>query len=144
MVEVGTSSDKARLWKRRLLVSSAMIASLSRHHGGRLAPSRGVAQQGRGMSGTTKQDHQAERLQAIRLRYTINTHLEDQGFATPAAIAATGLPATEAVRLLTRRQWREGDVAALKAIADRLGLDIPLEGLGLPVREGRGPCPRLR
>ena len=92
------------------------------------------------MSGTTKQDHQAERLQAIRLRYTINTHLEDQGFATPAAIgAATGLPATEAVRLLTRRQWREGDVAALKAIADRLGLDIPQENLGLSVREGRGP-----
>ena len=30
-------------------------------------------------------------------------------------------------------------MAALKAIADRLGLDIPLEGLGLPVRKGRGP-----
>ena len=38
------------------------------------------------MPGTTKQDHQAERLQAIRLRYTINTHLEDQGFATPAGV----------------------------------------------------------
>jgi hypothetical protein len=44
----------------------------------------------------------------------------------------------EAVRLLTR-QWREGDTAALKVIADRLGLDVPLEGLGLPMREGRGP-----
>ena len=56
----------------------------------------------------------------------------------PAAIsAATGLPAAEAVRLLTR-QWREGDIAALKVIADRLGLDMPLEGLGLPMREGRG------
>jgi hypothetical protein len=55
------------------------------------------------MPGTTKQDHQAERLQAIRLRYSINTHLEDQGLATPAAIgAATSLPAAEAVRLLTR------------------------------------------
>jgi hypothetical protein len=92
------------------------------------------------MPGTTKQDHQSERLQAIRLRYTINTHLEDQGLATPTAIsAATGLPAAEVVRLLTRRQWREGDVAALQAIADRLGLDVPLEGLGLPMREGRGP-----
>ena len=90
------------------------------------------------MPGTTKQDHQAERLQAIRLRYTINTHLEDQGVSTPAAIGVAGLPASEAVRLLTRRQWREGDVVALKAIADRLGLDIPLEDPGLPVRERRG------
>src|SRR3954463_11682686 len=107
------------------------------------APAGGVAQQGEGMPGTTKQDHQAERLQAIRLRYTINTHLEDQGVVTPAAIgAATGLHASEAVRLLTRRQWREGDVAALKAIADRLGLEVPLEGLRLPMQEGRGPCPR--
>ena len=75
------------------------------------------------MPGTTKQDHQTERLQAIRLRYAINTHLEDQGLATPAAIgAATGLPAAEAVRLLSRQQWREGDIAALHAVADRLGL----------------------
>jgi hypothetical protein len=92
-----------------------------------------------GSPGTTK-DHQAERLQAIRLRYSINTHLEDRGIATSAAIgAATGLPAAEAVRLLTRRQWREGHTAALKAIANRLGLNVPLEGLGLPMREGRGP-----
>ncbi|MDO9714322.1 hypothetical protein [Paracraurococcus lichenis] len=41
------------------------------------------------------------------------------------------MPQAEAVRLLTRRQWREGDVAALRAVADRLGLDVPLEGLGL-------------
>jgi hypothetical protein len=33
------------------------------------------------------------------------------------------------VRLLTHRQWREGDVAALQAVAERLGLDVPLEGL---------------
>ena len=33
------------------------------------------------MPGTTKQDHQAERLQAIRLRYSINTHFENQGLA---------------------------------------------------------------
>jgi hypothetical protein len=53
------------------------------------------------MLGTTKQDHQVERLQAIRLRYRINTHLEDRGIITPAAIgAATGLPAAKAVRLL--------------------------------------------
>lgn len=103
-------------------------------------PSQCGAQQGRGMPRTTKQDHQTERLQAIRLRYSINTHLEDCGITLPTSIgAAIGLPAAEAVRLLTRRQCREGDVAALKAIADRLGLDVPLEGLGLPMREGRGP-----
>ncbi|MFC7478119.1 hypothetical protein ACFQS7_27485 [Dankookia sp. GCM10030260] len=68
---------------------------------------------------------QAERLIAIRLRYTINSHLEDQAVTTPAAIgAATGLPAAEAVGLLTRRQWRAGDVAALRAVADRLGLQV--------------------
>jgi len=68
---------------------------------------------------------QAERLMTIRLRYTINTYLEDQGVTTPAAIgAAAGLPVVEAVGLLTRRQWRAGDVAALQAVADRLGLQV--------------------
>ena len=87
--------------------------------------------QGRGMRGTAKQ---AARLMAIRLRYSINTHLEDQGLATPTATgAATGLPSAEAVRLLTRRQWREGDVEALQAIADHLGLVVRLDGLDLPV-----------
>jgi len=46
--------------------------------------------------------------------------LEDQGITTPTAVgAATGLPAVEVVRLLIRRQWREGDVAALKATSRR-------------------------
>ena len=80
------------------------------------------------MRDTTKQ---AERLAAIRLRYTINTHLEDQGVTRPTAIgAAVGLPAAEAVSLLTRRQWRAGDVAALRAAAARLGLEVALPGLG--------------
>ena len=70
---------------------------------------------------------QAERLTAIRLRYAINTHLEDQGVAKPTAVgAAVGLPAAEAVSLLARRQWRAGDVAALQAVAVRLGLDVAL------------------
>ena len=68
---------------------------------------------------------QAERLMAIRLRYTINTHLEDQGITAPAATGAVpSLPAAEAVGLLTRRQWRAGNVAALQAVADRLGLQV--------------------
>ncbi len=76
----------------------------------------------------------AEGLAAIRLRYCINTHLDEQGIATPAGLAqATGLPAAEAAGLLRRKQWREGDLAALRAVADRLGLEVPLEGFGLPV-----------
>jgi hypothetical protein len=68
---------------------------------------------------------QAERLMAIRLRYTINSHLEDRGIATPAAAgAAIGLLAPEAAGLLRRRQWRAGDVAALQAVAGRLGLQV--------------------
>jgi hypothetical protein len=77
---------------------------------------------------------QADRLIAIRLRYTINTHLEDQGTATPAQIGAVlGLPASEAMSLLTRRQWRDGDVAALQAVAARLGLQVTLPDLDLAV-----------
>src|SRR3954451_23165548 len=50
---------------------------------------------------------QADRLMDIRLRYTINTHLEDLGVTTPAAIGAVAsLPAAEVVSLLIRRQWR--------------------------------------
>ena len=36
------------------------------------------------MPGTTKKNHQTERLQAIRLRYSINTHLEDCGITMQA------------------------------------------------------------
>jgi hypothetical protein len=56
---------------------------------------------------------QADRLAIIRLRYLINTHLEDQGISTPAAIgAATGLLPAEAVRLLTHRQWWDGSASS--------------------------------
>ncbi len=73
----------------------------------------------------------AEGLAAIRLRYCINTHLDDRGIATPASLAqATGLPAAEAAGLLRRKQWRAGDLAALRTVADRLGLEVRLEGLG--------------
>ena len=67
----------------------------------------------------------AERLMAIRLRYRINTYLEDMGVTTPVAIgAAVGMPAAEAAGLLTSRQWRAGDVATLQAVAERLGLNV--------------------
>jgi hypothetical protein len=90
------------------------------------------------MPASTKKEHQAERLIAIRLRYCINTHLDELGLtAAPDIARAVGLPADEAVRLLTRRQWREGDVAALRAIADRLGLEVPLDGLDPAAGRGR-------
>ncbi len=83
------------------------------------------------MLGTARKEHQADRLVAIRLRYCINTHFEDQGIHTSAAIGtAVGLPPAEAQRLLTRRQWRAGNVEALQAVAARLGLEVPLEDLG--------------
>ena len=67
----------------------------------------------------------AERLMAIRLRYTINSHRKDCGITTPAAVgAATGLSTAEATGLLRRRQWRAGDVAALQAVAGRLELQV--------------------
>jgi hypothetical protein len=56
----------------------------------------------------------------------IGRELEDRGITTPAAIgAALGMPATEATKLLTRHQWREGDVALLQAAAARLGVQVP-------------------
>ena len=87
-----------------------------------------------------KVHYQAERLFAIRLRYLINTHLDDRGLtAAPDIARAVSLPAAEAVRLLTRRQWRAGDGAALRAVAARLGLEVPLEGLEPSAEEGGTP-----
>jgi hypothetical protein len=53
----------------------------------------------------------------------IGRELDERGITEPAEIgAALGMPAVEATKLLTRRQWREGDVALLMAAAARLGL----------------------
>ena len=69
---------------------------------------------------------QADRLTTIRLRMLIGRELDDRGITTPAAIGeALGMPAAEATKLLTRHQWREGDVALLEAAAARLGLQVP-------------------
>jgi hypothetical protein len=35
------------------------------------------------------------------------------------------MPPAEATSLLTRHQWREGDVALLRAAAARLGVQVP-------------------
>ena len=70
---------------------------------------------------------QEDRLAALRLRMAIGRELDERGITEPAAIgAALGLPAAEAAKLLTRHQWREGDVALLTAAAARLG--VPAQG----------------
>jgi hypothetical protein len=66
-----------------------------------------------------------ERVSAIRLRMMIGQDLDARGITTPAEIGvALGMPRAEATKLLTRRQWREGDVALLQAAAARLGLSV--------------------
>ena len=67
---------------------------------------------------------EADRLACIRLRMAIGRELDDRGITAPAAIGqALDMPAAEATSLLTRRQWREGDVERLQAAA-RLGLTV--------------------
>ena len=69
---------------------------------------------------------QADRLVTIRLRMLIGRELDERGITAPADIgAALGMPAAEATSLLTRHQWREGDVALLQAAAARLGVQAP-------------------
>jgi hypothetical protein len=78
------------------------------------------------MSGEERRTRHADRLTTIRLRMAIGRELDDRGITTPDAIgAALGMPAAEATSLLTRHQWREGDVVRLEAAAARLGLQVP-------------------
>ena len=73
----------------------------------------------------TRQAREADRLACIRLRMAIGQELDERGISTPAAIGvALGMPAAEATKLLTRHQWREGDVALLKAAAAGLGVKV--------------------
>jgi hypothetical protein len=75
------------------------------------------------LSAEERHARQADRLKTIRLRMAIGRELDDRGITTPAAIgAALGMSAPDATKLLTRHQWREGDVALLEAAAVRLGL----------------------
>jgi hypothetical protein len=81
------------------------------------------------LSAAERRARQDDRLKTIRLRMAIGRELDDRGISTPAAIgAALGMPAQEATKLLTRRQWREGDVALLEAAAARLGVQVPDQG----------------
>jgi hypothetical protein len=71
---------------------------------------------------------QEERIACIRLRLAIHRALDERGITDPRAIGkALGMLTLDAGRLLTRRIWREGDVAALQAAAARLGLSVRTE-----------------
>ena len=94
--------------------------------------------QGPKLSSSEQRQRREDRVTCIRLRLAIGRALDDRGITTPAGIGeALGMPAAEVQGLLTRRQWREGDVAALRAVADRLGLEVPLEGLNLAAGTGK-------
>ena len=85
------------------------------------------------LSSPEQRARREDRLAAIRLRMAIGRELDDRDITTPAAIGeALGMPAAEATKLLTRHQWREGDVAQLQAGAARLGLPIG----SAPARDG--------
>src|SRR5215218_9740852 len=78
-------------------------------------------------SARERRARQEDRLAALRLRMAIGRNLDERGITDPAAIgAALGLPAAAAAKLLTRHQWREGDVVLLTAAAARLG--VPAQG----------------
>ncbi len=77
------------------------------------------------LTAAEQRQRREDRITTIRLRMAIGHELDARNITTPAAIGeALGMPAEEASKLLHRRQWREGDVAALQAAAARLGLKV--------------------
>ena len=78
------------------------------------------------LTSAEQRQRREDRLTTIRLRMAIGRELDERDITTPAAIGeALGMPAAEATSLLTRHQWREGDVARLQAAAARLGVQVP-------------------
>ncbi len=81
------------------------------------------------LSAAERQARQADRLTTIRLRMAIRRALDNWAITSPAEVgAALGMPAPAAATLLSRHQWRAGDVALLKAAAARLGAKVPRAG----------------
>jgi transcriptional regulator with XRE-family HTH domain len=75
---------------------------------------------------TERARRHTERLRMLRLQISIDRCLEERDLTTPAALAeATGVAAAELEPLLHVKLGRPGDLAALEAIARRLGLEIP-------------------
>jgi hypothetical protein len=78
------------------------------------------------MTAEERRARQRDKLTAIRLRMAIVRKLDERGITTRAAIGeALGMPADDAVNLLTRRQWRPDGVALLEVAAARLGVQVP-------------------
>ncbi len=83
------------------------------------------------LSAAERKSRQADRLTTIRLRMAIHRVLDDRGLSSPAEVGeALGLPAAAAASLLARHQWRDGDVALLRAAAARLGVPVPVPDAG--------------
>ena len=78
------------------------------------------------LTAAEQRQRREDRVTTIRLRMAIGRELDDRGISTsPAAIgAAIGMVADDAMKLLTRRQWREGEVERLQAVATQLGLPV--------------------
>jgi hypothetical protein len=73
------------------------------------------------LTSAERRARQADRLTTIRLRMAIWHELDARGITTPAEIgAALGMLADEAIKLLTRQRWHEGDAALLEAVEARL------------------------
>jgi hypothetical protein len=81
-----------------------------------------------------RRPREADRRKMAQLRMMIWQALDDQGITnTPVDLgAAFRMPGTAAFRLMTGRQWREGEVAMLEAVAVRLGLQVPWLDPGYP------------
>ena len=78
------------------------------------------------LSADEQRRRREDRITTIRLRMAIGRYLDDQDITSPAAIGeALGMPPADATKLLSRSQWREGDVALLQAAAARLGVQVP-------------------
>ncbi len=68
------------------------------------------------MTAEERRRRRADQLMRIRFRVMIGRELEDQGITTADGIgAALGMAPAEATALLSRHQWREGDLLLLAA-----------------------------
>ena len=81
------------------------------------------------LSSEQREAQAAEWLKIIRLRVLIGRELDHHGAKSAAQIGEVlGLNALEAQSLLSARRWHDGDLARLRAAAERLGISAPEEG----------------
>jgi hypothetical protein len=81
------------------------------------------------LSAEQREAQAAEWLKVIRLRVLISQELDHHGVKTPAHIGEVlGLNVMEAQSLLSSKRWHEGDLARLRAAAERIGISAPEEG----------------